>query len=521
VVNAASNIPSGLPNAGIAQGAIFIVYGSNLGPSAISISPAPFQNTSLAGTSVTFTSGGVPASALMYYTSAGQVAALLPSNAAVGRNAVVVTYNNQASAEFIVNVVANNLGIFTITSDGQGTGIVTFPDYSLVSAFKAANCGGPGTTCGAANPGDTLSIWATGLGPVNGSDAAGAGLGVNMTSVPLKLWMGGVQAPVLYQGRSCCIGEDQIVFTVPANVPTGCSVPLIAQIGNQISNGVPIAVASGSRSCTPVDTGASPAYLQALAGSAPFGYAQINLEHKPNQNGSGYVDTAYAQFQRQTEYPSLEPYMISSIDVPPIGTCQVYNNPQDSTDTPFASALEIDAGASLTVKGPAGSQSVPEQMSNGNLQGYSATLSANGSYLQSGLVTVTGPGGADVGPFSVSLNMPPQLVWTNQGSLATVNRASGLTVNWTGGSTEGFGVVLMGQSATDSSQTTGASFFCLASATAGTFTIPPSVLLALPAGSYASLTFVSNSANAPFISSGLVLGEAMGMFTQSITTTFQ
>ena len=30
------------------------------------------------------------------------------------------------------------------------------------------------TTCGAANPGDVLTIWATGLGPVAGSDAPGA-----------------------------------------------------------------------------------------------------------------------------------------------------------------------------------------------------------------------------------------------------------------------------------------------------------------------------------------------------------
>jgi uncharacterized protein (TIGR03437 family) len=77
----------------------------------------------------------------------------------------------------------------------------------------------------AANPGDTLVVWATGLGPVNGNDASNAGLGQNMPSLPLKLWLGGVQAPVTYQGRSgCCIGEDQIVFAVPNNVPTGCAV---------------------------------------------------------------------------------------------------------------------------------------------------------------------------------------------------------------------------------------------------------------------------------------------------------
>jgi hypothetical protein len=32
IVNAASDIPPGLPNSGIAQGSIFVVDGSNLGP---------------------------------------------------------------------------------------------------------------------------------------------------------------------------------------------------------------------------------------------------------------------------------------------------------------------------------------------------------------------------------------------------------------------------------------------------------------------------------------------------------
>jgi uncharacterized protein (TIGR03437 family) len=70
--------------------------------------------------------------------------------------------------------------------------------------MKAANCGGPNTTCGAANPGDTLILWGTGLSAVSGSDAAGAGLGQNMPNLSLQLWVGGVQAKVIYQGRSGC-----------------------------------------------------------------------------------------------------------------------------------------------------------------------------------------------------------------------------------------------------------------------------------------------------------------------------
>ena len=100
-----------------------------------------------------------------YYTSATQVAALLPSNTPTGNGTITVTYNNQPSNSAPITMVTRNLGIFTVDSSGGGPGIVTYADYSLVSPTKAANCGGPNTTCGAANPGDTLILWATGFGP--------------------------------------------------------------------------------------------------------------------------------------------------------------------------------------------------------------------------------------------------------------------------------------------------------------------------------------------------------------------
>jgi len=53
VYNSASYIVSTFPNGGIAQGSIFVVFGSGLGPAAIAYnSSLPYQ-TSLSGTSVT------------------------------------------------------------------------------------------------------------------------------------------------------------------------------------------------------------------------------------------------------------------------------------------------------------------------------------------------------------------------------------------------------------------------------------------------------------------------------------
>ena len=151
VANAAANIPFNYP---VAQGAIFVIYGTGRAPK-LAVAPSPFQSTTLSGTSVSVIVGGTTVNALIYYTSATQVAALLPSNSATGSGSWTVTYNSQTSAAFTHGVGPNSFGIFTVDSSGQGAAIVTYPDYS-VSPVKATNCGGPNTTCGAANPGDTL-----------------------------------------------------------------------------------------------------------------------------------------------------------------------------------------------------------------------------------------------------------------------------------------------------------------------------------------------------------------------------
>jgi len=522
VVNAASWIPPGLPNAGIAQGSIFVVSGSNLGPASISIASPPFQSTTLAGTSVYVTVGDTMVEAPMYYSLAGYVAALLPSNTPVGQGTAVVTYNGLTSGNaFPVTVVEGNLGIFTVTSNGQGSGIVTYPDYSLVSPAKASNCGGPYTTCGATNPGDTLILWATGLGPVNGSDTAGAGLGVNMPSVPLTLWLGGVQAPISYQGRSgCCIGEDQIVFKVPENVPTGCAVPLTAQIGNQISNSIVIAVGNGSRTCTPTNPAITPSVMQALSGSAPLTVGTVGLERQvSSSSNTGYADNGTAQFEKVTVSAALQPFMVSYVDTEPAGTCVIYNNLSTSSNPPFASMTGIDAGPSLTVSGPNGTESMTVTPGEVPTE-YAGTLNSVGKYLVPGAYTVTGPGGANVGSFSAQFNIPTPPTWTNQNSLSTVTLADGLTVNW--GGVLGSNVILIeGLSATDATLTNGAGFSCAAPASAGTFTVPPAVMLALPTGNYGTVNFKPAVDPVGFTASGLNLGYVTSNLLTAISTAFQ
>src|ERR1700722_3441942 len=76
VYNAGSWIPPSLPNSGVAQGAIFTVTGSGLGPAALQqVQSYPLPTTAgLAGTTIQVKVGSVTENCIMVYTVASQVA---------------------------------------------------------------------------------------------------------------------------------------------------------------------------------------------------------------------------------------------------------------------------------------------------------------------------------------------------------------------------------------------------------------------------------------------------------------
>src|SRR5690242_19484629 len=70
-----SYILPGLPNYGIAQGSIFVMYGKNMGPAqTLSQSTYPLMKN-LAGVTINVTVGGSTVQAIPYYVSATQIAA--------------------------------------------------------------------------------------------------------------------------------------------------------------------------------------------------------------------------------------------------------------------------------------------------------------------------------------------------------------------------------------------------------------------------------------------------------------
>lgn len=79
VKNAASFADPRLPSGSIAQGSIFNVFGSAMGPTAIAYASGLPLLTTLSGTSISVTVNDTTGPCYMFYTSAGQVTAILPS----------------------------------------------------------------------------------------------------------------------------------------------------------------------------------------------------------------------------------------------------------------------------------------------------------------------------------------------------------------------------------------------------------------------------------------------------------
>src|SRR5215472_397831 len=239
-VNAASYVLTGLPNANIAQGSMFVLFGTNIGPAKIANAFAFPLPTTLSATSIQVSVGGTVTKAIMLFAVSSQVAAILPSATPLGSGTLTLTFNGQASNSVPIHVVASTLGIFTRNQSGSGPGVLfnfnsqsDQPVNSLVTA---------------AHPGQVLTLWGTGLGKVTG-DEAGGPLPGNL-SVPVDVFVGTKQVTPSYKGRSgCCAGIDQVVFAVPDGVE-GCYVSVNVRVGGVLSNSATIAVTSSGTICS-------------------------------------------------------------------------------------------------------------------------------------------------------------------------------------------------------------------------------------------------------------------------------
>ena len=504
----------------IAQGSLFLVFGSGLGPAVLKQADGFPLQTELAGTSIQVTVGAVTVNAPMVYSWDRQVAAILPSTVPAGDGNVRLTYNkNPANWTIPIKVVRSAFGIYTVAASGSGAGIITDPQYALKSYSSPAK------------PGDTLIMWGTGLGPVDGNEASGPLPGNRFGDV--EVYVGNSRAAVSYAGRSgCCAGLDQIAFNVPDSVQ-GCFVPVAVRYGGITSNFTYLPVSRNGAACA--DALGIPSDLRAR--SAAGGAVSIGLLGVGSMQilqGAGNTDSnavarhlssllqtavpesevkrilratgrARNQLMRQFaakygQRTGLSPAKIagailaassttemgaaaaftelsnisSAADlfpglIPPVGSCTVIQGNLVALPRGAGHAKARDAGAQLSVAGPLGTRLMQKiaagsyQVSFG--QGFGDMQMPRGDY------SITGTGGTGVAAFTARLSANTTLLWSNKVETLFVDRTQPLTIRWTGD--VGY-VLLTGYGG-------GKALACVEQASKGSLTVPAHIVGAMPA----------------------------------------
>jgi uncharacterized protein (TIGR03437 family) len=204
VLNTAE-VPAGIQDTRLCPGIIATIFGTNFGSAA---------------SNVTVTVGGTKGATFTGQVTPNQMNVQISFDAPVGATSLIVTVGGAASAPFNVTLaqVAPTVGY-------------TAPGAPALYNVKFAQV----TASAPANPGDTLVLYAGGLGPTNPPTTAGI---LPPTGIPLAatptMTIGGQLATITFAEYTS--SGYQINFTVPKTVQG--SVPLIVSIDGQDSPSV-------------------------------------------------------------------------------------------------------------------------------------------------------------------------------------------------------------------------------------------------------------------------------------------
>jgi hypothetical protein len=267
--------------------------------------------------------------------------------------------------------------------------------------------------------------------------------------------------------------------------------------GGQLSNTVIIPIAAtGQTSCSAA--GFSQSTLSSLdaGGSVNFAGLSIGKTFVYTNGIPIETDLIGGPFSRFSAAEWLQEF-----SGPTIGPCNVLDEtyPAGGKESTGADTF-LNAGATLTSTGPGipSTPLLPIAAPTGPV--YIASVPA-GTLVNGGTYTLTGPGGTQVGPFTATATIPTSLIVPNLSSLTSINRATPLTVNWTG---TGFDqIVIRIETAVLTTATTRlVDLTCAVPAAPGTYTVPAAALAYLPAGT------AQFQVNAVINNGGLVAAEA-------------
>lgn len=223
-------------NAGVAPGTWLEVFGSNLAESTRSWQSSDFNGNnapvSLDGVSVTI--GGK--SAYIDFISPGQVDIQVPDGIPIGSGVPLVLTNSQGQSDaYSLQTSSLALAVLAPASfvvNGKSNIVATLPSADASNVVYVAAAGAiAGLTTRPAKPGDVITLYGIGFGPVSPTTPAGV-IDTKSTSLtnPVTILFGQTQATVLYAGLAPnFVGLYQFNVQVP-NVSAN-DWPITVQVG--------------------------------------------------------------------------------------------------------------------------------------------------------------------------------------------------------------------------------------------------------------------------------------------------
>ncbi len=217
VTNGASFAPADV--VGIAPGSWISIFGSALAGAEAVASEIPLPRT-LSSTTVKINGTPIP----LGYVSPAQINAQAPVDLPPGLATLVVTSGSTDTAAGQVLVAAAGPGIFTY---GENRAVATHAGGALITAESPAE------------PGETIIVYLSGIGPVSPQPATGQAAGTEPLSravLPFSAAIGGREAPVDFLGMTpFLVGLAQANLRAPAGAASGDQ-PVVLTVGGAVSN---------------------------------------------------------------------------------------------------------------------------------------------------------------------------------------------------------------------------------------------------------------------------------------------
>ena len=232
------------PGDTVARGDVMAILGEQFSFGPLTVGTAAPLATEVGGTTVLV--NGTPAP--LYYSSYGQVAFQMPVDAPLGTVLVQVRRDGLTSNTAAVTVAQRAPRLLSIGTTGFGA-IVNAVDGSL--PMPVGSLPGSGFATHPAKPGDTLTIYAIGLGPTNPT----IGTGLPAPSPPSTLAETTVKPTVNFGGGPFGVSTEaafsgltptyaglyQVNVTIPPDAPKG-TIPVSVGFADSASNAVQIVI---------------------------------------------------------------------------------------------------------------------------------------------------------------------------------------------------------------------------------------------------------------------------------------